>query len=126
MLDRAEAAQVLEIVKVDVPVVDLIAAPAQQIADHVLARTFSAAGRGNRDKIPCGGKLRVETGIDGVEDFAFGIVGTHCRAAPVVSGSNHTQTGLPTFFDCYENRGRVHTMTKASRRPECPAIATSC
>src|ERR1700733_7569611 len=98
MLDRAEAAQVLEIVKVDVPVVDLIAAPAQQIADHVLTRAFSAAGRGNRDKIPCGGELRVETGIDGVEDFAFDIVGTHRVAAPIDVRSNHIWTDLPTFL----------------------------
>ena len=83
MLDRAEAAQILEIIDIDVPVVDLVAALAQQIADHVLARTFGAAGRGNCDKIPGGGELRVETGIDGVEDFACGIVGTHRGAAPV-------------------------------------------
>ena len=75
MLDRAEAAQVLQIIDIDVPVVDLVAAPAQEIADHVLARTFGAAGRGNRDKIPGGGELRIETGIDGIEDFALIVVG---------------------------------------------------
>src|ERR1700704_2395231 len=98
MLDRAEAAQILEIVEIDVPVVDLVAAPAQQIADHVLARTFRAASRGNRYKIPCGSELRVETGIDGVKDFAFDIVGTHCRAVPVGTRSNHIWTDLPTFL----------------------------
>ena len=67
MLDRAEATQILEIIDIDMPVVDLIAAPAQQLADHVLARTFRAAGRGNRDKIHRGGELRVEPGIDGVK-----------------------------------------------------------
>src|SRR5882757_6244650 len=98
MLDRAEAAQVLEIIDIDMPVVDLVAAPAQQIADHDLARTFSAAGRGNRDKIPCGGELRVETGIDGIEDFALCIVGTHRVAAPIGARSNHIWTALPTLL----------------------------
>ena len=68
MLDRAEAAQILQVVDVDMPVVDLVAALAQQIADHVLARPFGAAGRGYRDEIPGGRQLRVETGVDGVED----------------------------------------------------------
>jgi hypothetical protein len=77
MLDRTEAAQILQIVDVDMPVVDLIAALAQEIADHVLARPFRAAGGGNRDKIPRGRKLRVETGIDGIEDFLLGIGGIH-------------------------------------------------
>jgi hypothetical protein len=44
MLDRAEAAQIFQDVEVDVPVVDLVATRPQQIADHVLARPFSAAG----------------------------------------------------------------------------------
>ena len=75
MLDRTEAAQILEIVDVDMPVVDLVAALAQEIADHVLARPFGAAGRGDRDKIAGGRKLRIEAGIDGVQDFLlrFGI-----------------------------------------------------
>ena len=81
MLDRAEAAQILQIVDVDMPVVDLIAALAQEIADHVLARPFGAAGRGDRDEIPRRRKLRVEAGIDGVEDFLLRI-GVH------VGGSN--------------------------------------
>ena len=58
-----------KIVDIDMPVVDLVAALPQEIADHVLARPFRAAGRGNRDKIPCGRKLRVEIGVDGVEDL---------------------------------------------------------
>jgi hypothetical protein len=69
VLDRAIAAQILEIIEIDMPVIDLIAALAQQVADHVLARPFGAAGRGDRDKRACGGKLGVESGIDGVEDF---------------------------------------------------------
>src|SRR3954453_10867345 len=100
MLDRAEAAQVLEIIDIDVPVVDLIAALAQQIADHVLARTFGAAGRGNRDKIPGGGELCVETGIDGVKEFTRGIVRVH-----------------EPHRDRYENRFRVNTMVRCDYRP---------
>src|ERR1700749_2739847 len=115
MLDRAEAAQVLEIVKVDVPVVDLIAALTQQVADHVLAWTFGAAGRGNRDKIPCGGELRVEPVIDGVEDFAFDIVGTHRRGAPVGVRIKPYFDGVADVFDRYENRQRVHTMDPSLR-----------
>ena len=39
MLDRAEAAQILQIVDVDMPVVDLIAALAQKIADQWVQTT---------------------------------------------------------------------------------------
>ena len=84
MLDRAEAAQVLQIVDIDMPVVDLVAALPQQIADHVLAWSLGAAGRGDRDEIPRRRKLRVEAGIDGVEDFLLRI-GIHLAAAPVGS-----------------------------------------
>jgi hypothetical protein len=98
MLDRAEAAQVFQIIDIDMPVIDLIAAPAQQIADHVLARPLGAAGRRYRDEIPRGGKLRVETGIDGIEDSLLGIAGVHCVFVPLgggiekarARGSNHT------------------------------------
>lgn len=81
MLDWTEAAQILQILDIDMPVVDLIAALAQQIADHVLARPFGAAGRGNRDKIPGRRKLRVKAGIDGVED-SLSRIGSHA-AAPI-------------------------------------------
>jgi len=64
------------------PVVDLVAALAQEIADHVLTRPFGTADGGNRDKILRGGQLRVEIGIDGVEDFLPGISGVHCDAVP--------------------------------------------
>ena len=60
------------------PVIDLIAPRAQEIADHVLARSLGAAGRGDRDKVAGGRKLRVEAGIDGVENSLLGI-GVHCR-----------------------------------------------
>ena len=82
MLDRTEAAQILQILDVDMPVVDLVAARAQEIADHVLARPFGAAGRGDRDKIPGGRKLRVKAGIDGVEDSLLVIVGVHRVLVP--------------------------------------------
>ena len=84
MLDRAKAAQVLQIVDIDMPVVDLVAALPQEIADHVLARTFGAAGRGNCDKIPRGGELRVETGVDGIEYPLPGIDSVHGVIVPVV------------------------------------------
>ncbi len=44
MLDRPVTAQVLQVANIDMPVVHLIAAAAQEIADHVLARPFRAAG----------------------------------------------------------------------------------
>src|SRR5882757_2037013 len=76
MFDRAEAAQILEVPDIDMPVIDLIAALAQEIADHVLARSLGTAGRGDRNKIPGGRKLRVEAGIDGVQDSLLRI-GSH-------------------------------------------------
>ena len=88
MIDRAEAAQISQIVDVDMPVVDLIAALAQEIADHVLARPFRAAGRGYRDKIARGGKLGVEIGVDGIEDFPSGIDDVHIRSIPVCGFQN--------------------------------------
>jgi hypothetical protein len=100
MLDRTEAAQVLQFIDIDMPVVDLIAALAQQIADQVLARPFRAAGRGNRDKIPCGRKLRLEIGVDGVEDFLLGIDGVHW------------------FSRCrFQNRERANTLRAQTLRP---------
>ena len=86
MLDRAEAAQVLQILDVDVPVVDLVAALAQEVADHVLARPLGAAGRGDRNEIPRRRQLRVKAGIDGVEDFLLRI-GIHA------GGSNREFAG---------------------------------
>ena len=83
MLDRAEAAQILQIADVDMPVVDLVAALAQEVADHVLARPFGAAGRGDRNEILCRRQLRIETGVDGIEDFLLRI-GVHA-AAPLVN-----------------------------------------
>ena len=77
MLDRGIATQILEVVEIDMPVVDLITALAQEIADHVLARTFGAAGRGDRDKIACGLELSVEAGIDGIENSLCVVAGVH-------------------------------------------------
>jgi len=84
MPDRAKAAQVLQIVEVDMPIVHFIAALAQEVADHILARSFGAAGRGNGDEIACGGKLRVETRIDGFEDSLLNIADGHCWMDPSV------------------------------------------
>ena len=81
MLDRTEAAQILQILDVDMPIVDLIAALAQEVADHVLARPFGAARRWYRNEIPCCRQLRIEAGVDGIEDFLLRI-GRHA-AAPV-------------------------------------------
>ena len=72
MFDRAKAAQIPEIMEIDVPVVDLVAALAQQVSDHVLARPLGAAGRGNRDEIPRGRELGIEIGVDRVEDSSCG------------------------------------------------------
>ena len=83
MFDRAEAAQILQIVDIDMPVVDLIAALAQEVADHVLARPLRATGRGYRDKITCGCKLRLEIGVDGVENPLLGIDGDHFSHCPL-------------------------------------------
>jgi hypothetical protein len=85
MLDRTEAAQIPEIVDVDVPIVDLVTALPQEIADHVLAWSFGAAGGRNRHKIPRSGKLRVETGINRVKNSLLGVCGVHCLL--VLSGS---------------------------------------
>jgi hypothetical protein len=59
------------------PVIDLVAALAQEIADHVLARPLRAAGRGYGDKILRGRKLRIEIGVDRIKDFTLGIDGAH-------------------------------------------------
>src|SRR3977135_915992 len=78
MLDRSEAAQVLQVVEVDMPVVDLVAALAQEIADHILAWSLRAAGGGNCDKIPCRLQLGVEPGVNRVENPLPVIPSTHC------------------------------------------------
>ena len=92
MFDRAKTAQILQIPYVDMPVVDLIATLPQQVADHVLARPFGAAGRGNRNEIPRRRQLRIKAGVDGVEDFLLRI-GRHA-AAPV---ANSRKSGARTL-----------------------------
>jgi hypothetical protein len=59
------------------PVIDLIAAQTQEVADHVLARSFGAAGRWDRDKILRGRKLRIESGIDRIQNSLTGIADIH-------------------------------------------------
>ena len=100
MLDRAETAQILQLLDIDMPVVDLVTAPAQQIADHVLARPLRAADRGYGDKLPGGRKLRVETGIDRVEDFLPGIGGVHASRSRC----------------CFQNCSRVNTLPASVSR----------
>src|SRR3954453_16616996 len=85
MLDRAEPPQIPELVDVDMPVIDLIAALPQQIAHHILTRAFGAPGGGDRDEITGDGKLGVETGIDRIEDFSLGIGGVHGVTGPIVA-----------------------------------------
>jgi hypothetical protein len=98
VLDRAIAAQVLQIVEIDMPVVDLIAPFAQEISDHVLAWAFRATGRGNCDKIAGGRKLRVETGIDGIED-SFRDIAVHLHPwfllAPYLRRSAVLESAVP-------------------------------
>src|SRR5712664_4045050 len=125
MLDRAEAAQILEIVDVDMPVVDLAAALPQQIPDHVLARPLGAADGGYRDKIACGRKLRIETGIDGIEDFPLDIANIHRAIVPILcciaktapARSNHTLPGIAEVLDRFQNRARAHTLPAKIRDP---------
>ena len=93
MLDRTKTAQILQILDVDMPVVDLIAALAQQVADHVLARPFGAAGRGDRNEIPRRRQLRIKAGVNGVEDFLLRI-GGHA-AAPVANSKRSGARTLP-------------------------------
>src|SRR5688572_18344910 len=78
------------------PVVDLIAALAQEIADHVLAWSLRTTGRGDRDEVACSRKLRVKTGIDGVQDFSLGIgIHSHCCSLILCVGrSKHILAGL--------------------------------
>src|ERR1700737_3583487 len=122
MLDRAEAAQILQVVDIDMPIVDLVAALPQEIAHHVLARPFRAPGTRNRDKIFCDSKLRVEIGVDGIEDFSLGIDGVHLRHFSFCRGfaklrSNHT---LPDFADVlgrFQNREHANTLHGEISRP---------
>ena len=100
MFNRAEAAQVFQGIEIDAPVVDLIAAPAQEIADHVLARPFRAAGGRYSDKVHGGRKLRVEIGVDGIEDLS-------------AIGSVHGVTSCCRF----QNRDRANTVHRWTARP---------
>src|SRR5438132_13659122 len=73
MPNWTEPAQSPEVVDIDMPVIDLIAALTQEVADHVLAGPFGTAGGWDRDKFFRRRKLRVETGIDRVENSLAGI-----------------------------------------------------
>src|SRR3954451_135158 len=79
MFNRAEAAQIFQIVDIDMPIIDLVIALPQKVADHVLARSFRAARGRNCDKISRGCKLRVEVVVNGGENPLFGVVVNHFR-----------------------------------------------
>ena len=81
MLDRTVAAQILEVVRVDVPIVHLIAALAQQVADHVLTRALGAARAGDGHKVLRGRELRVEGVVHGIENALAGIADGHMSSA---------------------------------------------
>src|SRR2546423_12845733 len=112
MLDRAIAAKVFQIVEIEMPVVDLIAALAQQIADQVLARALRAAGRGDRDEVARGRELRIEAGIDRIQDFLL-CLGVHRRYRPLLSTSSADQsTFRPGLWRGrrFQNRGGINTI----------------
>ena len=74
MVNRTEAAQVFQIIDIDAPVVDLVAALAQQVMHHVLTRAFRAARRGNgRELFRCL-KLPIESIVDRIENTALDLV----------------------------------------------------
>jgi hypothetical protein len=118
MLDRAEAAQIPDIVDVDMPVVDLIAALPQEIADHVLARPFGAAGGGYSHKIPCGRKLRIETGIHGIEDFPLGIANIHRVIVPILLHRKDRAGSIKPYFT--GNCRGLRSLSESSPRPYTP------
>src|SRR5262249_57752020 len=70
-------------------VIELIAALAQQVADHILAWPLSAPGRGDRNKVLRRCELRVKTGVDGVKDL-LGCIWVHrYHLFQWSPGSNH-------------------------------------
>src|SRR5690348_18453763 len=114
MLDRTEAAQILEIIDIDVPVVDLVAALPQQVADHVLTRTFRTARARDRDEIACRGELRVKSCVDGIHDTALIVTAAHatsCSAGSWVGfpSINHT---FALDAACFENRTSASTVRR--------------
>src|SRR3984957_2774382 len=136
MLDRAEAAQRLQLLDIDMPVIDLIAALPQQIADHILARTFGAAGRGYRDEIPGGRDLRIEIGVDGIEDLLLDIAGIHfrhcslgrsLRRAGEIAIKPHIIWIFWGFCALSESRRHQYTAEKSTvENHQCKPIATFC
>ena len=57
------------------PIVDLVAALAQEVAYHVLTRPLRPAGRRDRDEVAGGCKLSFKAAIDGVKNplLRFGV-----------------------------------------------------
>src|SRR5690348_13224900 len=121
MLDRTVAAQSLEIVEINMPVVDLITSLAQEIADHILARTFRASGRGDRDKIACCLELGLEAGIDGIEDFLdiVCIHGADLFQSPQDQTTNGTGWADVFHFQNRTRLSRLGRMTISRTLPSC-------
>src|SRR5260370_35389426 len=93
MLDRPKTAQIFQVGDIDMPIVDLVAALPQEIADHVLARPFRAAGAAARDQIPRGRELRANTSVARTSAFLPGIDGVHLvRVAPCLSRNRAVPT----------------------------------
>jgi len=101
-----------------VPVVHLVTALAQQIAYHVLARAFRAPRARNGNEVPGGGKLRVESGVDGSRirllfSLALMVSPVRRRQIPRTTAmrqSNHISPQFVAIFEAYENRDRAHTL----------------
>jgi hypothetical protein len=93
------------------PVIDLVAAPAQEVANHVLARPFGAARGGYRDEVLCRSELRVEARIDGIENSLFDVAFDHrfdiSREAFSLLPDQSTLCGHLPRPDRFQNRGGI-------------------
>ena len=103
MLDRTKAAQTPEVIDIDMPVVNLIAARAQEVADHILTRPLGAAGRWNRNEVPGRGKLNIEIVIDRIQDF-LPYIRIHRIASLTDSNNNYSSALRPRYAHRLENR----------------------
>src|SRR4051794_35569123 len=92
------------------PVVDLIAALAEEITHHVLARPLGTANGRDGNEIPRGRKLRIEACVDRIQYSCSVIAGIH-HAAPIYDKPYPTypyhSKGSPF---CFQNRGRRPTI----------------
>ena len=90
------------------PVIDLVAALAQEVANHILARPFGAARGRYRNEVPCRSELRVEAGIDGIENPLFDVAFDHRFDIPLrlfaAARSKHTLRALAETGSLSESR----------------------